>query len=112
MLKESGEESRALKALFVPPSGRKPLAFDFSELSDGQKMLVALYALTVGLKGEGISLLIDEPDNFLALREIQPWLSQLSDAVGETLEQAVLISHHPEIINYLGRRMEARAGRM
>jgi len=101
-LKESGEESRALKVLFARPSGGKPLVFDFSELSDGQKMLVALYALTCGLKGEGVSLLIDEPDNFLALREIQPWLSQLSDAVGETLGQVVLISHHPEIINYLG----------
>lgn len=101
-LKEAGEDARALKALFAPPGGGKPIAYDFSELSDGQKMLVALYTLVFGMKDEGISLFIDEPDNFLALREIQPWLSSLADAIGESVEQAVLISHHPEIINYLG----------
>lgn len=101
-LKEAGEEARALKLLFAPPGGGKPLAYDFSELSDGQRMLVALYTLVFGMKDEGVSLFIDEPDNFLALREIQPWLSSLADAIGESVEQAVLISHHPELINYLG----------
>jgi len=101
-LKESGEDSRALKALFFNPGGGKPLSFDFGELSDGQKMLVALYTLTFALRDEGVALFIDEPDNFLALKEIQPWLSEVADAVGESLEQVVLISHHPEIINYLG----------
>ncbi|MBF0109992.1 MAG: AAA family ATPase [Magnetococcales bacterium] len=101
-LKESGEDTRSLKIVFAPPGGGRPLSFDFSELSDGQKMLVALYTLVFGLKDERVSLFIDEPDNFLALREIQPWLSNLHDAVGESVEQAVLISHHPEIINYLG----------
>ncbi|MBF0623236.1 MAG: AAA family ATPase [Magnetococcales bacterium] len=101
-LKESGEDARSLKALFSRPGGGKPLAFDFGELSDGQKMLIVLYTLAYGLKDEGVSLFIDEPDNYLALREIQPWLSGLADAVGESLEQVVLISHHPETINYLG----------
>lgn len=101
-LKESGEDARALKAWFSHPGGGKPISFDFSELSDGQKMLIALYTLVFGLKDEGISLFLDEPDNFLALREIQPWLSNLADEVGESIEQVVLISHHPEIINYLG----------
>lgn len=101
-LKESGEDARALKALFAHPGGGKPLAFDFGELSDGQKMLIVLYTLVFGLKDESVSLFIDEPDNFLALREIQPWLSNLADAIGDSVEQAVLISHHPEIINYLG----------
>jgi len=101
-LKEAGEDARALKALFEPPGGGRPIAYDFSELSDGQRMLIALYTLVFGMKDEGISLFIDEPDNFLALREIQPWLSNLADAIGESVAQAVLISHHPEIINYLG----------
>jgi len=101
-LKESGEDSRALKAQFSRPGGGKPMLLDFGDLSDGQKMLIALYTLVLGLKDEGVSLFIDEPDNFLALREIQPWLSSLADAVGESVEQVVLISHHPEIINYLG----------
>ena len=101
-LRESGEDIRVLKALFARPGGGKPLVLDFGELSDGQKMLIALYTLILGLKDERISLFIDEPDNFIALREIQPWLSNVADAMGESLEQVVLISHHPEIINYLG----------
>lgn len=101
-LKESGEDSRALKAHFVHPSGGRPLVFDFGELSDGQKMLIALYTLTLGLKDEGVSLFLDEPDNFLALREIQPWLSNVADAIGDSVSQAVFISHHPELIDYLG----------
>lgn len=101
-LKESGEDSRALKVLFARPGGGKELVFDFSELSDGQRMIIALYTLLYGLRDEGVSLFIDEPDNFIALREIQPWLVSLVDACGDSIEQAVLISHHPEIINYLG----------
>ena len=101
-LKEAGEDMRVLKVLFVLPGGGKAISYDFSELSDGQKMLVVLYTLVFGMKDEGISLFIDEPDNFLALQEIQPWLSNLADSVGEVVEPAVLISHHPEIINYLG----------
>lgn len=100
-IKESGE-ARVLKVLFDRPGGNgRPLTYDFSELSDGQKVLVALYALLFGLKDEGISLFIDEPDNFVALREIQPWLSALTDSCGDGVEQAVLISHHPDIIDHL-----------
>ncbi len=51
-LKESGEDVRALKTLFAHPGGGRPLSFDFSELSDGQKMLVVLYTLVFGLKDE------------------------------------------------------------
>ncbi|HBE31624.1 MAG TPA: ATPase, partial [Cyanobacteria bacterium UBA11368] len=41
------------------------------------------------------------PENFLALPEIQPWLIQLYDLCSERKLQALLISHHPELINYL-----------
>ncbi len=101
-LKESGEDVRTLKVHFTSFGGGSPMSLDFSALSEGQKMLIALYTLIFALKNQGVSLFIDEPDNFLALREIQPWLTTLDDAVGEILEQAVLISHHPEIINYMG----------
>ncbi|MEI6188674.1 MAG: AAA family ATPase [Alphaproteobacteria bacterium] len=98
-----GENAKLLKASFDSPSGSK-FSLNFSSLSDGQKMLIALYALFVfsSLQNQGVSLFIDEPDNFLALPEIQPWLSTLFDACGESVEQTVLISHHPEIIDYLG----------
>lgn len=102
-LKNVGEEVKGLKVLFDhPDTPRKTLPYDFGELSDGQRVLIALYTLIHGLKGEGLTLFLDEPDNYVALREIQPWLSTLNDACGESFEQAVLISHHPEIIDYLG----------
>ncbi len=102
-LKDVGEDTKGLKVLFEHRDGsKKVLTYDFGELSDGQRVLIALYTLIYGLKGEGLTLFLDEPDNYVALREIQPWLSTLNDACGESFEQAVLISHHPEIINYLG----------
>jgi predicted ATPase len=77
------------------------LEYRFRELSDGQKMLIVLYTLIYGTKQEDYTLCIDEPENFLALPEIQPWLIQLYDFCSEEQLQALLISHHPELINYL-----------
>jgi len=37
----------------------------------------------------------------VALREIQPWLIELVDRTRTTAGQCLLISHHPELINYL-----------
>lgn len=42
-----------------------------------------------------------EPENFLALPEIQPWLLQMADKVEQEACQIFFISHHPELINYL-----------
>jgi predicted ATPase len=114
-LKEVGEDTRVLKVFFERPGGgRKLLTYDFSELSDGQRMLIALYAIVFGLRDEGLHLFLDEPDNYVALREIQPWLTALTDSCGEGVEQAVLISHHPDIIDYLadssGRWFERDSG--
>ena len=47
-------------------------------------------------------LFLDEPDNFVALAELQPWLLALVELCEETSSQAVLCSHHPELIDYLG----------
>ncbi|MBF0184964.1 MAG: AAA family ATPase [Magnetococcales bacterium] len=101
-LKGMGEEARALKVLFSSHSEQENFTFDFHELSDGQKMLIMIYSLILGMQGEKLSLFIDEPDNFLSLREIQPWLSHLIHLSANDREQAVLVSHHPEIVNYLG----------
>jgi predicted ATPase len=101
-IKEAGEDVRVLKVLFdrEPPNGRA-MPFDFTELSDGQRVLIALYSLLHGLRGEGTSLFLDEPENYVTLREIQPWLATLTELCGDGLEQAVLISHHPEVVDYL-----------
>jgi predicted ATPase len=101
--KDAGQDTKSLKMLFDHPGKSKnQISFDFGELSDGQRVLVALYTLIHGMKDSGLCLFLDEPDNFVSLREIQPWLLTLRDACGESFEQAILISHHPEIINQLG----------
>jgi predicted ATPase len=79
-----------------------PVYFDFERLSDGQRVMIVLYSLLIGLRGLGHTICLDEPENYLALPEIQPWLMELNDACGEGIPQAVLISHHPELIDYLG----------
>jgi ABC-type cobalamin/Fe3+-siderophores transport system ATPase subunit len=101
-LRDAGEDVRVLKLLRdVGAALKQTVAFRFDELSDGERILIVLYTLAYGLKGLGYSLFLDEPDNYVCLREIQPWLTALHDACGEGLEQAVLISNHPEVIDYL-----------
>lgn len=95
-----GQETRALMVAFQEQKERYELRFD--EISDGQRALIVLYALVHLAAGQGYTLFLDEPDNYVALTEIQPWLIELADSCGETLPQAVLCSHHPELIDYLG----------
>ncbi len=95
-----GQETVAMRVLFEDGGQRYDLGVD--EISDGQRALIALYALVHLTAGQGYSLFLDEPDNYVAIREIQPWLFSLEDACGGDLPQAVLCSHHPELIDYLG----------
>jgi len=76
------------------------ITYYFNELSEGQKVLIALYAL-VYCTPENSLICIDEPENFLALPEIQPWLNVLREQCKERKLQALLISHHPSLINFL-----------
>jgi predicted ATPase len=99
-LEKVGQDTRALMVTLQEQKQRYELRFD--EISDGQRALIALYALVRLAAGQGYTLFLDEPDNYVALAEIQPWLIELSDASGESVPQAVLCSHHPELIDYLG----------
>ncbi|NLF61708.1 MAG: ATP-binding protein, partial [Lentisphaerae bacterium] len=77
------------------------------ELSDGQRQLILLYTLLAALKkGIFTTLFIDEPNNFVALREIQPWINEVHDVCDDMERQVVIISHHPEIINLMARGNE------
>lgn len=99
-LTESGENARVLKVLFEGPDSQKT-RYGFGQLSDGQRALIALYGL-IFLSGDSrVSLFIDEPDNYLALREIQPWLAMATEHCGKSLEQVAVISHHPVVIDYM-----------
>lgn len=98
----AGEQRRILKCLFMKESGNKgSVEYSFWELSDGQRMIIALYTLIYCTQSEDYTLCIDEPENFLALPEIQPWLDKLYDFCSEKKIQALLISHHPKLINFL-----------
>jgi len=99
-MEKVGLDTRALMVMFEDHEERYELRLD--EVSDGQRALMALYSLVRLAAGQGYTLLLDEPDNYLALPEIQPWLIELADACGDTVPQAVLCSHHPELIDYLG----------
>ncbi len=99
-----GEKHRLLKVYFREEDRDTSIGYTYNELSDGQKMLIALYTLLYAARVQSehrYTLCIDEPENFLALPEIQPWLTALYDSCMEQQMQSLLISHHPEFINYL-----------
>jgi hypothetical protein len=74
----------------------------FHQLSDGEKLLVALYMVRDALATGAVqTVLIDEPDNFVGLPELQPWVLAIRELLDED-HQAILISHHPEILNSAG----------
>jgi energy-coupling factor transporter ATP-binding protein EcfA2 len=98
--KEAGLDVRVLQATFTSPSGSK-VELPFHDLSEGQRALIALYVLLHCAVGNDRLLVIDEPDNFIALAEIQPWLLKLLDRVDETNGQVMLVSHHPELLDQL-----------
>ena len=99
-LEKVGLDTRALMVLFDQFGERYELRLD--EISDGQRAIIALYSLVRLAAGQGYTLFLDEPDNYVALSEIQPWLNELWETCGDTVPQAVLCSHHPELIDYLG----------
>lgn len=99
-LEKVGADARTLLAVFGVGKGEYELRLE--ELSDGQRALLVLYGLLHFLNGSGYLLFLDEPDNFLAASEIQPWLLAAEDAIGESLPQVVVVSHHAEVIDYLG----------
>jgi len=102
VLKSGGEGVRMLRALWTRgANGSGSSATDeytFEELSEGQRAIIGLYTLLHFLSGSGATLCLDEPDNFVALSEIQPFLLALRD---QERIQTLLISHHPEVINLL-----------
>jgi len=99
---KSGERTKVLKVVFQAGDEKSKREYSFAELSDGQKMLIAIFSLVIGHKGQRACLFIDEPDNYISIAEIQPWLRLIVDdcGPGESLEQVVMISQHPETIDY------------
>ncbi len=99
-LEKVGADARTLVAVFG--TGKAEYELGLEELSDGQRVLLILYGLLHFLDKSGHLLFLDEPDNFLAASEIQPWLLSAEDAIEEGLPRVVIASHHAEVIDYLG----------
>jgi len=99
------EDVRVLRVFFSPESGGKEYSLRFGQLSDGQRAVICLYALIHATQVAPLpawTLLLDEPDNFLALAEIQPLFHRFCDLAEEGRAQAIFISHHPELIDHIG----------
>jgi predicted ATPase len=98
-LRIDGGRTKELVVVFAGAAGPYEVLVD--ELSSGQLALVVLYAIRHFLTEPGRTLLFDEPDNFVAASELQPWLAELvewADREG----QLFVSSHHPEVLDYLG----------
>ncbi len=105
-LEPLGRGTKLLRAEFAPAEGSHsatPVSFDLDELSDGQRALIGLYALLHFALKRDVTVLIDEPDNYVSLDEIQPWLVRVMDQVDEFGAQVVFVSHHPELLDLLAR---------
>ncbi len=105
-LANDGEHARVLKVKFQSQHEEtfrfsNKLEFRFEELSEGQQALIILYTLLNYTSDNELTFCLDEPENFLALPEIQPWLLQIADKAEQEPCQVLMISHHPELINYL-----------
>lgn len=101
-LVDVGLNTKALQLRFEGINGPDSGTLFFDQLSDGEKALVCLYMVRVAIETGAVqTVLIDEPDNFVGLPELQPWVLSLRELLDDD-HQAILISHHPEILNGAG----------
>jgi len=111
-LTSEGETARVLRVVMKRDDGQenelKEYNLVFNQLSHGHRCLVALFTILHCAVRPDMTICIDEPDNFIALRELQPWLTELCDRVEEKSSQCLLISHHPELIDLLAVRHGVR----
>jgi hypothetical protein len=97
-----GLNTKVLQLLFEGSNGGDSGTLSFDQLSDGEKAILGLYMVRAALAtGAAQTVLIDEPDNFVGLPELQPWVLSLRELLDEN-HQAILISHHPEILSSAG----------
>lgn len=82
--------------------GAAPFKLALGEISEGQRVLLLLYTILHALAPAASLLVFDEPDNFMAEAELEPWLSRMREAVVDANKGTLLaMSHHPQVIDYL-----------
>lgn len=106
-LVDVGMNTKALQLRFETKASKPTLLF-FDQLSDGERALIGLYMVRAALETGATrdtdatrTVMLDEPDNFVGLPELQPWVLSMRELLDEE-HQLVLISHHPEILSSSG----------
>lgn len=99
---DAGSGVKELRAVFAVPE-KNEVKFALHALSEGQRQLLFLYLLLQTLDRPSF-LFLDEPDNFISLREVQPWLSELERALQSSNSQALVVSHSTEAMDFLDSR--------
>lgn len=100
-LVDTGTNTKSLQLRFESKSS-EATALSFSQLSDGERALIGLYMIRAALETNAVhTVMLDEPDNFVGLPELQPWVLSLRELLDDS-HQAILISHHPEILSNVG----------
>ncbi len=105
--KEAGLNVKIVQTSIRDENSGKLMQFTLNDLSEGQRALIALYTLMYCSVGPGVTILLDEPDNFIALSEIQPWLFKLLDRVDEQDSQVVLRRTAKSIFSAFGTACSA-----
>jgi len=101
-LVDVGLNAKTLQLRFGMEHGHGGGEYFFDQLSDGEKALVGLYMIRAAMETSAANIVVvDEPDNFVGLPELQPWVLAMKELLDEE-HQAVLISHHPEILASVG----------
>lgn len=102
-LVDVGLNAKALQLRFSEKNGGGAGALFFDQLSDGEKALLGLYMVRAALNTGAVqTVLFDEPDNYVGLPELQPWVLTLREILDD-VHQAILITHHPEILSSAGQ---------
>ncbi len=101
-LVDVGLNAKALQLRFDSSNGRSAEPYFFHQLSDGEKALLGLYMVRAAMETSAANIVvIDEPDNYVGLPELQPWVLAMQELL-DAEHQAILISHHPEILGSAG----------
>ncbi len=101
-LVDAGMTTKLLQLCFDDANNAAKGSYFFHQLSDGEKILIGLYMVRAALETGAVKIvLVDEPDNYVGLPELQPWVLAVRELLDEQ-HQAILISHHPEILGYAG----------
>ncbi len=97
-----GINTKSLQLRFDRDDGRDVEPYFFHQLSDGERSLVGLYMVRAALATNAArTVVIDEPDNYVGLPELQPWVLAMRELLDDA-HQAILISHHPEVLGSVG----------